>query len=291
MSETASALFVNSEPISVQRSDVDHNAYHRHNFLEIAYISRGSAIHYFNHTTVTVREGDYFAIDYNEAHRFSHDSTNTGGFEVINILFKPEFIDAALKGCRGFPDLVAHASINCSYFNLQAPPTGVIYHDESGEVLALFHKMLREYTRQEPKYSELLRCCLIELIILTLRKIYKNVNDTAITDQTLNRLLEYVGQNFMHSIRLKEISAELGYTQSYLSSLFTQTLGIPFSKYLQNIRLAHACDLLINTRKSVDEISEACGYNDVKFFRRLFKNKLKMSPSEFRKTSRRQPIL
>ena len=66
MPETASALFVNSEPISVQRSDVDHNAYHRHNFLEIAYISKGSAIHYFNHTTVTVRKGDYFAIDYNK---------------------------------------------------------------------------------------------------------------------------------------------------------------------------------------------------------------------------------
>ena len=291
MAEAASVLFVNGEPISVQRSDVDHNAFHRHNFLEIAYIAKGTAIHDFNHTTVTVHEGDYFAIDYNEAHRFQHDSAYNGKFEVINILFKPEFIDPSLKECRGFPDLVAHASINCSYFNLQAPPTGVIYHDENGEVLALFQKMLREYTQQEPKYRELLRCCLIELIILTLRRIYKNVGSIAARDQTLNHLLEYVQQNFAQNIRLKDISAHMGYTQSYLSAMFTQTMGIPFSKYLQNIRLAHACDLLTNTQKSFVEIAEACGYYDVKFFRYVSRGKLKLSPSEFRKASRQQMLL
>ena len=98
-------------------------------------------------------------------------------------------------------------------------------------------------------------------------------------------------QNFAQNIRLKDISAHMGYTQSYLSAMFTQTIGIPFSKYLQNIRLAHACDLLANTQKSIDEIAEACGYNDVKFFRNLSRGKLKLSPSEFRKASRQQMLL
>ena len=287
----ALALFVNDEPISVQRSDVDNTSFHEHNFLEIAYISKGSAIHYLKNTCLTVHEGDYFVIDYNESHKFSKDLNNHTGFEVINILFKPEFIDASLKDCRGFADLVTNASINCSYFNLQTVPTSLIYHDDTGELRQLFLKMLREYTEKDPKHQELLRCYLTEIIILTLRKTHKSVSDMVKSDKKLNDLLQYINRNYMNDIRLKDISSEMGYTQSYLSSIFTKSLGISFSKYLQNIRIAQACNQLTTTDKSVDEISEECGYNDIKFFRKLFKEKLKMSPTEFRKMSRNQPIL
>ena len=285
------AVFVNHEPISVQCSNVDNTSLHKHDFLEIAYVSKGCTNHFLGGKTMTVQEGDYFVIDYNEIHKFSHNSQNMLGFEVINILFKPEFIDASLKECRGFPDLVANASINCNYFNLQTTPTSLVFHDESGEVRQLFLKMLREYTEKEPKYKELLRCYLTEIIILTLRKIHKNARDMVRSDKRINDLLEYVNQNYMHNIKLKDISSEMGYTQSYLSSVFTNTLGISFTKHLQNIRIAHTCELLTGTEKSIDEISELCGYNDIKFFRKLFKDKLKMSPADFRKASHNQSIL
>ena len=285
------ATFVNHEPISVQCSNVDNTSFHKHDFLEIAYVSKGCTTHYLGGETMTVQKGDYFVIDYNEIHKFSHNSQNTLGFEVINILFKPDFIDASLKDCRGFPDLVANASINCNYFNLQTTPTSMVFHDETGEVRQLFLKMLREYTDKEPKHKELLRCYLTEIIILTLRKIHKNARDMVRSDKRINDLLEYINQNYMHNIKLKDISSEMGYTQSYLSSVFTNTLGISFTKHLQNIRVAHACELLTGTEKSIDEIAELCGYNDIKFFRKLFKDKMKMSPADFRRVSRNQPIL
>ena len=113
MAEAASVLFVNGEPISVQRSDVDHNAFHRHNFLEIAYIAKGTAIHDFNHTTVTVHEGDYFAIDYNEAHRFQHDSAYSGKFEV-----------KCRQHRRTGPDTEPPVGICAAEFCAEHPPQG-----------------------------------------------------------------------------------------------------------------------------------------------------------------------
>lgn len=291
MQQPTLATFINHEAISVQCSNVDNGSYHKHDYLEIAYVSKGRAIHYLRGSSLPVREGDYFVIDYDEIHKFTHDPDNKEGFQVINILFKPEFIDASLKDCRGFQDLVTNASINCNYFNLQTTPTSLIYHDDTGEVRPLFLKMLREYTEKEQKYKELLRCYLTEIIILTLRKVHKNVSDMVRSDKRINDLLEYIHQNFTGNIRLKDISAEMGYTQSYLSSVFTHTLGISFSKYLQNLRIAHACTLLTGSDKSIDEIAEECGYNDIKFFRKLFKDKLKMSPADFRKSSKNQSIL
>ncbi len=282
-------IFNSNEPISVQESKISNTPYHSHSFLEFSYISRGSAVHLFQNRSIVVKEGDYFAVNYKEAHKFSpHEDDD---FAVINILFKPEFLDASLKGCHGFQDLVAITNINCNYFNLEATPTSIIYHDSDGEILKLFQKMLGEYTQKRVKYQEILRCYLTELIIATLREIYQTGNETEYADQTINTILSYVNENLATNIKLKTLSTHLGYHPSYLSTLFSRKLGIPFSKYLQNVRINKACDLLSNTSKSIEEISQECGYSDIKFFRSIFRKKLKMSPSAFRSMSKNVTIL
>ena len=282
-------VFNTAEPIAVQESTISATPYHRHSFLEFSYVAEGSAVHYFQNQSIVVKKGDYFAVNYDEVHKFS---TNEGdSFKVINILFKPEFIDASLKDCQGFQDLIAITNINCNYFNLEVIPTSIIYHDKSGDVLALFEKMLVEYSQKKVKYRELMRCYLTELIIATLREIHRASNDTKYHDHTVNEILNYINENFASDIKLKDLGEQLGYNPSYLSSLFSNKLGISFSKYLQNVRLTNACDLLANTAKSIEDISIECGYNDTKFFRTIFKNKLKMSPSAFRFKVQKNTIL
>ncbi len=282
-------MFNTDEPISVQESTISMTPYHSHSFLEFSYVACGSAIHYFQNQSVVVHKGDYFMVNYNEVHKFSTNQNDE--FKVINILFKPEFIDPSLKECRGFQDLIAITSINCYYFNLEVVPSSIIYHDKSGEVLTLFEKMLHEYSGKKMKYRELLRCYLTELILVTLREIHRTNNDTKYVDHTVNKILNYINENFASDIKLKDLSKQLGYNSSYLSSLFSNNLGISFNKYLQNVRLTNACDLLANTTQSIEEISVACGYSDSKFFRTLFKNKLKMSPSAYRSKVLKNTVL
>lgn len=276
-------------PIAIQKSCVNNNVFHKHNFLEIAYISKGSAMHYLKDTSAMVHAGDYFAINYNEIHRFATGESNE--FEVINILFQPEFISPTLKTCRGFPDIIANAGIKFNYFSLKATPTSVTYHDDDGSILALFNKMYEEYTSKPPQYMELIRCYLMELIIITLRKILKAENEITTTNEILNNILEYVNKRYSENIKLKDISSDLGYSPSYLSTLFSRTVGISFCKYLQNTRIDHACELLASTPKGIDIIATECGYNDIKFFREIFKNSVGMSPSEFRSKSRQKSLL
>ncbi len=282
-------IFSSKESISVQESEINNTPYHSHSFLEFSYIARGSAIHFFQNQSIPVKEGDYFAVNYKEIHKFSPHKTDD--FQVINILFKPEFLDVSLKGCRGFQDIVAITNINCNYFNLQATPTSIIYHDGSGEIRALFEKMLSEYKQKRVKYQEILRCYLTELIIATLREIYQTGNEAEYADHTINTILDYINANLAEDIKLKTIGEKLGYHPSYLSTVFSQRLGIPFSKYLQNLRIQKACDLLANSNKSIEEISQECGYSNTKFFRSIFKAKLQMSPSVFRSMSKNVIIL
>lgn len=277
------------KPISVKVSDDNNTTYHKHDFLEFAYVIDGSAVQYFHNRPVRVSAGDFFMINYGEAHKYSPDGDNP--FAVENVLFRPEFLDPSLRDCRGFPDLVAFSGIGCNYFNLLATPTSVIFHDDNGEVRYLVEHIRREYAGDEPKRMELLRAYLTELLILTLRKIYKHSDNLDCDDRILTPILDYLGQHFREPVTLRSIGTDMGYTPSYLSTLFAKKVGVPFSRYLQNLRIAAACQMLSNTEDSVEEIAAACGYSDLKFFRSVFRERLHLTPSEFRQTARKKSAI
>lgn len=273
-----------NDPISVFLSDDNNTSYHNHRFLEFAYVTKGSAVQMFQNRPVRVCAGDFFMINYGETHKYSPDGDNP--FSVLNVLFKPEFLDPSLKDCRGFQDLIAFSGIGCNYFNLLSSPTSVIFHDGDGTVQELVLRMEREYQLQLPKWRALLRACLTELLILTLRKIYKQSDTLNCEDRILCPILDYLGQHFAEPVTLAAIGEQMGYTPAYLSTLFSARIGISFSRYLQNLRIAQACQLLSSTEDSVEEIAIRCGYSDLKFFRELFRSRLHMTPSEFRCASR-----
>lgn len=286
---TAEHLFRKREQIAIETSSDCNTSDHSHDFLEFAYVIKGSAIQSFNDSPVRVCKGDFFMINYGESHKYSPDGTNE--FSVINLLFRPEFLDPSLTECRGFQDLVAFSGIRCNYFNLLATPTSVIFHDETGDVQRLMERMLLEYRDDQPKRLELLRAYLTELLILTLRKIYKRSDRFNCDDRILCPILDYLDQHYREPITLRKISDSMGYTPSYLSTLFATKVGVPFSRYLQNLRIAAACNLLSETEKSVSEIAVECGYGDLKFFRTVFRERLRMTPSDFRKMSQKRALL
>ena len=49
------------------------------------------------------------------------------------------------------------------------------------------------------------------------------------------------------------------------------------------LRIQKSCELLLNSDKKVYEISALVGYNDVKYFNRVFKNEMNVSPDEYRR--------
>ena len=56
-------------------------------------------------------------------------------------------------------------------------------------------------------------------------------------------------------------------------------------KFVQNIRINKAKQLLIDENVSINKIAFECGYNDAFYFSRIFKKVTGVTPSEYRKTS------
>ncbi len=107
---------------------------------------------------------------------------------------------------------------------------------------------------------------------------------TPAQDRPAQVIIQYIQKHYRENLSIGSLTERFGFSANYISSLLKQELGISYSKYLTQLRLNHAKELLLSTRQSVKEITEACGYYSQSHFTKLFLEYEGCTPAEFRKT-------
>lgn len=103
-----------------------------------------------------------------------------------------------------------------------------------------------------------------------------------ISNFVIKRAINYIREHYQEGITQEEVSRELEITPEYLSTLFNREMGINFSTFLKQFRMSHAKRLLKGTDMKIYEIAKAIGYSDPKYFQRVFKDEIGVSPGEYR---------
>ncbi len=113
------------------------------------------------------------------------------------------------------------------------------------------------------------------------RLLYKNKEDGE--QQMQARLAEYLSEHYADmNLSLTMLADSFGVSEVYMSRLFKKHMGETFSQVLEKTRMEAARDMLRDTRLSVAQISEKCGYTSAHAFRRAFKRYFGDLPSEKR---------
>lgn len=99
----------------------------------------------------------------------------------------------------------------------------------------------------------------------------------------LKTVYEYVFKNFRNTVSLQEISDLLHMTPTSFSRYFTSKNNKTFSRFIAEIRIKHACEMLTNSDASISEISYECGFNTISNFNKQFKEIMLSTPSEYKK--------
>ncbi len=99
----------------------------------------------------------------------------------------------------------------------------------------------------------------------------------------LYRMFKFVEQNYNVDCTLDSLSRELGYEYTYLSRYFKRSVGISYNYYVNEYRISRVCYYLTGSDKTVLEISDECGFNSLRSLNRNFKNRLGVTPSEYRR--------
>lgn len=100
---------------------------------------------------------------------------------------------------------------------------------------------------------------------------------------SMSEVFRFIEANYNQQITLGDVAQAVGYSPAYLTNLVRQQTGKSVHRWLVERRMAQALSLLRETEKTICQIAEAVGYQDVCHFSRYFRQFYGTSPQAWRK--------
>ena len=96
-------------------------------------------------------------------------------------------------------------------------------------------------------------------------------------------MLSFIKENYGNHISLADIADSAHVSRSECIRCFKKNVDETPVRYLTDFRIESAANMLLMTEKPVSEIAATCGFDDVSYFSKIFKNAKGLSPSQYRK--------
>ncbi|MFX3635941.1 MAG: helix-turn-helix domain-containing protein [Candidatus Pristimantibacillus sp.] len=105
---------------------------------------------------------------------------------------------------------------------------------------------------------------------------------SGISHKKLKEIVLYIQKNFNQEISIQSLADKFFLSPNYLCQLFKKEVGETIVEYLSRLRIEYACKLLIDTKLSIYQVGEKCGFQDYFYFTRIFKRMVKLTPTQYR---------
>ena len=99
----------------------------------------------------------------------------------------------------------------------------------------------------------------------------------------ISTIVDHITANATESFSMSELSQRIGMSESQFSRYFRRATGNTFTAFLNRLRIARACQLLMETDRYIGNVCYDCGFNNVANFNRRFLEIKGMTPKEFRR--------
>lgn len=98
----------------------------------------------------------------------------------------------------------------------------------------------------------------------------------------IHKAKEFIAAHCCEAISLEMVANNIYVSPVYLSRLFKEQTNQNFSDYVTQLRMQQAMELLKNPALKVYEVSEKVGYRSLKYFYKIFKQYIGVTPTEYR---------
>ena len=153
---------------------------------------------------------------------------------------------------------------------------------ETGELMPLLEMMLRDQKDMpEPVMQGYLQVLVGKLLQrMTLSPVSGSPNDT------LHKLLLWLENHYTEPLSRQTLARELGYSEGYLSHIFSEALGTTMPTYVNTLRTRKAMELLRRESVSISDAALELGFGSIRSFNRAFRKETGMTPAKWRKMYR-----
>jgi xylan 1,4-beta-xylosidase len=279
MNFTYEIIEMNKElPIHIFLHSVDYVTNHWHDSIELIFVLKGKVNVSVNDKRFELTEKDVFLINANDIHSIQHQEDNL----LLAIQVPIPELKENIKDVESY-------SFSCQSFLYDENQ-----QEEFNELRALLAQMMWVVNKEGEGYELQIKSLYFQLIYLLIKNFKdEQVKENKISSQKhierLLRITSYVKENYRQEITLNELSQNEFLSVHYLSKFIQKHLGMPFSKYVDSIRLDHAVKDIVFTDIPLTQIALDNGFASVKAFNRAFKELYHQTPSEYRRAVETEP--
>ena len=259
---------------------IDYRAPHAHMEIEVGVVLEGELLLTTNRGTTPLRAGDMYYLNSMDFHELQSRGNTV---LILAIQISEGMIAPYYPVIR---NLVVQDVAVRPYF------AGAAASYQS--CLARAAQLTLDYLGCAPHYEFLCTALLNQLLFeLYARLPYATLSEPEIAvlasrNSRINRVLDYIDQNFHRKLLLSELAQQEDLTLTYLSHFFKDTLSMTFQNYLAERRFSHAAMLLETTDLSMLDISLASGFSDVRYLSQLCQKHYGCTPLAYRKARRQR---
>lgn len=154
--------------------------------------------------------------------------------------------------------------------------------DSRGDLRQLFELLYAEYTSQRPLAEQVIARYL-EAIFLLVRQGLEQ--PPAEAHSQVERCLSFIHEHYAEGFDVEALARSIHVSPSYLFRIFRKKLGVSPMHHRNVVRVEKAKLLLLDPGLKLEVIAEQVGFEDAKYFTRVFKTLSGVSPSAFRKAN------
>ncbi len=268
----------------ISRHDPDSAMYlHKHNYLELDYVYRGSCSYYINNdnTVLQLKEKEICIVNQNVVHGIKVDNREDILVKCMipfDYIHPDCFIDFDSQNV--IKSFFMHA-LNENFTNVSYL---LIKPEEQEWIDHMMYCLFYEFVNRGQGWKQMMDHYISVLLTHLMREKYDKIRlITNTTPNSLNitKIIHSIQTNYQ-SITLRDIAEDMHFHENYLSRMIKQQAKQSFRDLLCQVRLQEAEKLLLDTDLSVTEIAAQIGYIKSNYFYKVFKAHYGVTPVEFR---------
>ena len=256
-----------------------YSRYYYHPQIEIVYFEKSDGMCIIGDKVHIIKEGDIFMLGENLPHLFRNDEKYADKKLKVRIIALHFLADFGGKDLLDLPDLRNIKLL------LKKAERGI---SVEGKTRTEVGKIMRQMLTEKGPGKMILLLQALTLI--------SNSRDTKMilpigfqpqineqNEDRINDVYSYTMENFNQKIHTKQIASIAHLSEHSFCRYFKSKTGKTYTNFLHEIRIKHACKLLIESKLSISQIINECGFVNYANFFRYFKMLTGKTPAEYQK--------
>ena len=253
--------------------------FHSHAKIEIMYVTLGELIiQYYDKNeelhSFKIRSNEFVFIDADIKHKIMVENKNT---RIYNIeMFLGNDNNAALLNIydtyKPFRDMIKNAI--------------PVFKEEDDGLVIQNIILIQKYfeSRKINDEADEKTTNMIGLLFMCIADCMKNEKSYSYGSNKVNQAIEYIQTNYANDISLNDLATACNISKNHLNNLFKVTFQKTVMAYLNNYRIKEACQLIVKTNLSLEQVRARVGFSNKMSFNRNFEKTMMMTPSKYRQS-------